>query len=97
MVFASVLLPLGANSVTIYVDHITLFLLNCQHPKEEFSVKANQTIRKAARAAGIPFWKIAVRLGVCEQTLIRWLRVPLDPEKEQDILAVIDELAKEAV
>lgn len=59
-------------------------------------MKENQTIRKAARSAGIPLWKIAVRLGVCEQTLIRWLRVPLDGEKEREIMEAIAAIEKEA-
>lgn len=61
----------------------------------DFSRKENQAVRKAARVAGIPIWKIAVHLGVCEQTVIRWLRVPLTPEKEKMILDAIAELEKE--
>lgn len=60
-------------------------------------MKENQAVRKAARAAGVPLWMIAVRLGVCEQTLIRWLRVPLTAEKERMIMVAISELEKEAV
>lgn len=60
-------------------------------------MKENQAVRKAARSAGVPLWMIAVRLGVCEQTLIRWLRVPLTAEKERMIMVAISELEKEAV
>ena len=59
-------------------------------------MKENQAVRKAARSAGVPLWMIAVRLGVCEQTLIRWLRVPLPTEKEREIMDTISELEKEA-
>ncbi len=59
-------------------------------------MKANETIRKAARAAGIPLWKIADVLGVCEQTLIRWLRKPLDQKREKEIMDVISQMEQEA-
>lgn len=60
-------------------------------------MKANETVRAAAKARGIPLWKIAIKMGVSEPTMIRWLRIPLSPEKESAILVAIDELAKEAV
>ena len=55
----------------------------------------NRKIRVAARVAGVPFWKIARKIGISEPTLTRWLRVPLDVDREAQILAAIDELAKE--
>ena len=55
----------------------------------------NRKIRVAARVAGVPFWKIARKVGISEPTLTRWLRVPLDAEREAQIMAAIDELAKE--
>ena len=55
----------------------------------------NQKVRKAARAAGIPLWKVAAELKISEPTLIRWLRFPLQEEKEQTILAAIDKLEQE--
>lgn len=60
------------------------------------SIKANDGIRRTARAAGIPYWRIALTIGVSEPTLIRWLRVPLTEDKEKRIMAAIAELAKEA-
>ena len=58
--------------------------------------KENQTVRRAARSAGVPLWKCALHLGISEPTLIRWLRVPLPEEKERRILAAIAELEQEA-
>ena len=58
--------------------------------------RANENVRRAARAAGIPLWMIAKQLHVSEPTLTRWMRFPLPSDKEQDILAVIDQLAKDA-
>lgn len=55
----------------------------------------NNTIRVAARIAGIPFWRIALKIGVSEPTLTRWLRMPLSAEREALILSAIKELEKE--
>lgn len=54
--------------------------------------KANAGIRRAARAAAVPFWKIAAAVGVSEPTLIRWLRFPLPEDKEQLIMDAISKL-----
>lgn len=58
--------------------------------------KENNHIRRAARAADIPLWAVAAELGISEPTLIRWLRVPLTSERERQVMAAIDRLAKEA-
>lgn len=60
-------------------------------------MKENQAVRKAAKSAGVPLWKVAAAIGVSEPTIIRWLRVPLQEEKEARILSAIASLAKEAV
>ena len=56
----------------------------------------NNKIRVAARVAGVPFWKIAQKIGISEPTLTRWLRMPLSAEREAIIIAAIENLAKEA-
>lgn len=53
----------------------------------------NAEIRNAARAAGIKQWQLADMLGISENTLIRKLRYPLDPEEQKQILVIIDEIA----
>lgn len=58
-------------------------------------MKENQDVRKAAKSAGVPLWKVAAAIGVSEPTLTRWLRFPLPKEKESLILSAIDSLAKE--
>lgn len=55
----------------------------------------NKTVRRAARSAGVPLWRVAAAVGVSEPTLTRWLRVPLTEDKEKRIMAAIDNLAKE--
>lgn len=55
-------------------------------------MKENQEVRKAARVAGVPLWKVAAAIGVSEPTLMRWLRFPLPQEKESRIMAAISTL-----
>lgn len=59
-------------------------------------MRENENIRKAARVAGVPLWKVAAAIGVSEPTLIRWMRFPLPAEKEARIMAAISVLEKEA-
>ncbi len=58
--------------------------------------RENENIRRAARIAGVTLWAIAVKLGVSEPTLTRWLRVQLSVEKEAKIRAAIAALEQEA-
>lgn len=56
---------------------------------------ANQTIRKAAKAARVPLWMLAERIGVSEPTMTRKLRRELDGREQEKILAIIAEIARE--
>lgn len=58
-------------------------------------MKENQVVRRAARAAGVPLWRVAKAIGVSEPTLTRWLRVPLSEDKEQRVMAAIAALEQE--
>ncbi len=58
-------------------------------------MRENQGIRKAAKSAGVPLWKIAAELGISEPTIIRWLRFPLPAEKEKCIMEAISMLSQE--
>ena len=58
-------------------------------------MKANEKIRNAMKSKGVRQWQVALRLGVSDQTLIRWLRVPLTADKEAAVLAAVEELSKE--
>lgn len=56
----------------------------------------NGSIRAIAKAYGIPLYKIAERMQISEPTLYRWLREdPLPRDKEDKILAAIEEITKE--
>ena len=58
-------------------------------------MKENSKIRNAARIANIPQWKIADALGISEATFTRWLRFTLSPERENEVMAIINKLALE--
>lgn len=58
-------------------------------------MKANQTVRDAAKMNGVKHWQIAEYLGISEPTIMRWLRAPLSAEKEKAIMEAIEALAKE--
>ena len=58
-------------------------------------MKANQTIREAAKRKGVKHWQIAEYLGISEPTIMRWLRAPLSPEREKAVMEAIEVLAKE--
>lgn len=60
-------------------------------------MKSNKAVRNLAKENHVFLWQIANRLGVSEQTLNRWLRTPLSPEKERAVMAAIVDLGKEVV
>ena len=58
-------------------------------------MKANETVRIAARTANVPLWQVAAELGISEPTMTRWLRFPLTPDKEAAMLEAIKKLERE--
>lgn len=52
----------------------------------------NLDLRRAAKAAGVPLWRIALELGVSEPTLTRWLRTELDEDRRARFLAAVSKL-----
>lgn len=58
-------------------------------------MKANQTIREAAKRKGVRHWQIAEYLGISEPTIMRWLRVPLSHEREKAVMEAIEAIGKE--
>lgn len=59
--------------------------------------RENEQVRRAARSAGVPLWRVAAAIGVSEPTLTRWLRFPLPKDKEQRVMVAISELSREVV
>lgn len=58
-------------------------------------MEQNKTVREAAKKNGVKHWQIANRLGISEQTIMRWLRTPLSPEREKAIFDAIEAISKE--
>ncbi len=58
-------------------------------------MRENEKIRRAARVADVPLYRIARELGVSEPTMTRWLRFPLPEDKEAKILGAIERLSQE--
>ena len=59
--------------------------------------KTNSAIRTAAAQRGVKLWQIADALGMNDGNFSRKLRHELPQEEKQQILALIDKIAKEAV
>lgn len=55
---------------------------------------ANQEIREEIKKSGLFKWQIAEQIGICEMSLIRWLRVELPEEKKNRIRKAIKELKR---
>jgi hypothetical protein len=53
----------------------------------------NRQLRE--RFGNIPRWRVAEKLGIHEQTLVRWLRYELPEERKERIDAAINELKQE--
>ena len=63
--------------------------------KERMVFLKNAEVRRAARARGIPLWKIAEKLGISEASMTRWLRVELSEERRSAIFRAIAALSRE--
>ena len=55
----------------------------------------NLDLRKSAKAAGIPLWRIADAIGVSEPTMTRKLRHELPGNEKKQLLDLIKQLARE--
>lgn len=56
---------------------------------------SNVKIKKKARAESISLWKIAAQAGVSENTLLRWLRAPLEGERLERVTAALQRLIEQ--
>ena len=57
--------------------------------------KANQEIRTRAKQSGVYLWEVAERLEMTDGNLSRKLRRELPAEQQEEMLALIDEIAAE--
>ena len=58
--------------------------------------RANNDIRRAARAAAVPLWAVADRLEMSEAGMTRLLRRELPDKERQKIMDLITEIQAEA-
>jgi predicted DNA-binding protein (UPF0251 family) len=56
---------------------------------------SGKEIRRLIRKSGLYQYEVAYAMGVNEQTFIRWLRKPLEKEKEKAIVKVIGKLKEQ--
>lgn len=56
---------------------------------------ANQTIKTRAKQSGVYLWEVAERLDMTDGNLSRKLRRELPAEQQEEMLALIDEIAAE--
>lgn len=57
--------------------------------------ESNKDIKEAIRNLHVPQWKVARAMGVSENTLNRWLRLPLEKNRRAIICTVIDRMRRE--
>lgn len=55
----------------------------------------NTAIRTRAKAKGVRLWELAEFMGISEPTMTRRLRRELPAEQQEEMLALIDEIAAE--
>lgn len=55
----------------------------------------NMRFKEYAKKKGVRLWEVAVRLGISEATITRWLRVPLPGERENVLYEAVQELIAE--
>ncbi len=60
-------------------------------------MKANNDIRLLAAGKGVRLWQIAKAMGISETWFIRIMRDELPAEKKEQIVRIIDDLAKVVV
>ena len=58
--------------------------------------RANNDIRRAARAAAVPLWAVADRLELSEAGMTRLLRRELPDKEREKIMAIITDIQAEA-
>ena len=55
----------------------------------------NQDLREYAKISGVKLWEVAERLNMQDTNLSKMLRHQLSEDKENELIAIIDQIAKE--
>ncbi len=63
-------------------------------PRRKQKTPQKARIQNLCKSKNIYQYEVARALGVSENTLVRWLRDPMDEETEQSIINAINELAE---
>lgn len=58
----------------------------------QYKKQENTDLRKAAKAQGVPLWKLAHAAGISESTMTRKLREPLAEKEKAHFLDLIRKL-----
>ena len=53
---------------------------------------ANQELRAELKGLGIPLWRLAHQIGICDGSIQRWFRVALEGEHREKVLKALEEL-----
>lgn len=56
----------------------------------------NQQIRQLIKRKHLFLWQVAEEIGICEMTLIRWLRTDLADDKKNKILNAVKSLVQKS-
>ena len=56
---------------------------------------SNQLIRDYAKISGVKLWEVAERLNIQDTNLSKMLRHQLSEDKENELIAIIDQIARE--
>ncbi len=56
---------------------------------------SNQLIREYAKISGVKLWEVAERLKIQDTNLSKMLRHQLSDDKENELMVIIDQIAKE--
>lgn len=52
----------------------------------------NSELKREIKSAGFTLWQIAEVIGVCETSVIRWLRSDKDARNQQKVIAAFETL-----
>lgn len=55
----------------------------------------NKRLKDAAMQSGVKLWEIAARFGISDAQFSRWLRTEFSPERMNQALRYVDEIAAE--
>lgn len=55
----------------------------------------NSELKQEIKKSGFTLWQIAEQIGICEMSLIRWLRSERDTRNQSKVIKAFEELKAE--